>query len=327
MNQRHTANSLKQDVFASLWQLVGNTPMAAVQYRYAGGPVQEILVKCEHDSMTGSIKDRVALYILQKAYHLGTIRPDDTIVEASDGNMGIAFAAVGKALGHPVKLFVPDSISVERLALLGSLGAEIRVVSEAEGGPHGCIRLAEAEVKKGDVFLPSQFEQLYQIKAHERTTGWEIWDQLQLAKKRPLAFVAGVGTGGTITGVSKHLRSVYAGIKIHPVIPQEKEHGIEGIHNQLPDMLICDEAVAVSSGEAVAMAYLLGRKLGLAVGPSSGANFLGAIKIQQASQTNDAVITIFPDSSKKYLSTSLLNQPGEISATIELLDYRVLAQT
>lgn len=332
MNQRYTAHKLKEEDFVSLWKMVGNTPLIEISYRYQGGPVRQVLVKCEQYNLTGSIKDRLALYILQKAYHLGTIRPDDTIVNASIGNTGIAFAAIGKALGHRVKLFIPDDLSDEQVEIIRSFGAQIMPVSEAEGGFPYSAQLAEAEVKKGDVFLTQQLERLYHVQVQERTTGWEIWNQLQTARKRPLAFIAGVGTGGTVRGIGNHLRSVYPDIKVYPLGAAENKHRIAGISGELLHPASFDQleaTVQVNDGDAILMAQLIARQLSVGVGISSGANFLGAVKIQQQSPNNSAVITVFPDSNNRYQSAILGSaEPSEgdyLTPAIELVDYRDLS--
>src|ERR1700744_2419875 len=174
-----TTNQIK-DKINGLWQQVGHTSMIEVRYRYRNGPDQHILAKIEHSNLPGSIKDRMALYILEKAYDLGTIKPGNLIVEATSGNTGIAFASIGKLLGHPVKIIMPDWLSKERIAIIRSLGAEIQLVSREEGGFKRCIQLAELMQHNERVFLPRQFENLYNAEAHEKTTGREIAHQLLL---------------------------------------------------------------------------------------------------------------------------------------------------
>jgi cysteine synthase A len=161
--------------FNHLWHLVGNTPMLELHYSYQGQPGR-IYVKCEHYNLTGSLKDRMALHILQEAYKTGAIKPGDTIVEATSGNTGIAFAAIGRALGHPVRILMPDWLSAERVNIIRSLGADITLVSKAQGGFLGSIQLAEEiAASRSDVFLPRQFENQLNAEAHARTTGPEIW--------------------------------------------------------------------------------------------------------------------------------------------------------
>ncbi|MDB5159568.1 MAG: cysteine synthase [Mucilaginibacter sp.] len=334
-----------KDKINGLWQMVGNTPMIEVSYRYRDGVEQAIWVKCEHYNLTGSIKDRMALYILQKAYETEAIRPGDTIIEATSGNTGIAFASIGNMLGHPVMIIMPDWMSKERIEIIKSCGAKIHLVSKEQGGFKGSIKIAEM-MKQNDsrVFLPRQFENIYNAEAHEKTTGREIGHQLLLEKAKivPCAFIAGVGTGGTIMGVGKYLRTLYPDIKLHPLEPAESptlstktkngSHRIQGISDEfIPDILnleSLDKIVQVNDGDAILMAQKLGQELGLAVGISSGANLLGAIKIQQEHKCKEAVITVFPDSNKKYLSTDLVNvepvKDGYLSPDIKLTGYRPL---
>ena len=204
-----------------LWSLVGNTPMLQLQYRYKD-KVRKVYVKCENYNLTGSIKDRMALYILQKAYEEGSIKPHDIIVEATSGNTGISFCAIGKALGHQVRIIMPDWLSKERIAIIKSLGAEVILVSKEEGGFLGSISLSETIARKCEnIFLPKQFENLYNPEAHEKTTAKEIWLQLQSIELSPDVFVAGVGTGGTIMGVGKYLKRRNPCISIHPLEPLE----------------------------------------------------------------------------------------------------------
>jgi cysteine synthase A len=154
--------------------------------------------------MTGSIKDRMAFHIILKGYERGVLEPGAPIVEATSGNTGISFAAIGRALGHPVIIFMPDWMSRERINLIEGLGAAINLVSKEEGGFLGSIKLAEEMAEKTDgAFLPRQFSNEDNIEAHFRTTGPEIWWQLGYRAITPDAFIAGVGTGGTILGVGR----------------------------------------------------------------------------------------------------------------------------
>jgi cysteine synthase A len=200
MNYSVETNDRVQTKFKSLWQLVGNTPMLELKYLYKGKEGR-VFVKCEHYNLTGSIKDRMALFILQQAYLQNLIRPTDTIIEATSGNTGIAFSAIGKALGHPVTIVMPNWLSKERIDIIKSLGADILLISKEEGGFLGSIKLTEEMRANSDTyFLPRQFENTWNAMAHEKTTEFEIWHQLESIGLVPDAFVAGVGTGGTIMG-------------------------------------------------------------------------------------------------------------------------------
>jgi cysteine synthase A len=325
-----------------LWSLVGNTPMLELQYRYKD-KIRKIYVKCENYNLTGSIKDRMALYILQKAYEQGNIKPGDIIIEATSGNTGISFCAIGKALGHEVKIIMPDWLSKERIDIIKSLGAEVTLVSKEEGGFLGSISLSEKIARKSrNIFLPKQFENQYNPQAHEKTTAKEIWMQLQSIDLSPDVFVAGVGTGGTIMGVGKYLKMRNPEITVHPLEPLESptlsagfkvgSHRIQGISDEfipaIVDFNCLDKIVQVSDGDSILMAQKLSRQLGLAVGISSGANLLGAIQLQDEAKADAVIVTVFSDSNKKYLSTDLMKEEpvkeSYISPEVDLLDYEVV---
>src|SRR5208337_2769777 len=306
----------------ALERLIGNTPLLAVEYRYRGH-VRTIYAKSEQMNLTGSIKDRMALHILKKAYAEGNVRPGDTIVEATSGNTGISFSAVGRALGHPVTIFMPNWMSRERMDLIHSLGAHIVPVTKAQGGFLGSIRLAEdLAAQRDDVFLPRQFSNTANVEAHEQTTGPELYWQLKYEGLSANAFVAGVGTGGTVMGVGRCLKRTSPATRVYPMEPAESPtlstgckigaHRIQGISDEfVPDILQLQElepAVSVSDGDSILMAQKLACALGLAVGISSGANFLAAVKVQNELGGDAVVATVFPDDNKKYLSTDLLRE-------------------
>ncbi len=323
-----------------LRHMVGNTPLLAIEFTYRKQR-RVLYAKSEQLNMTGSIKDRMALHILEQAYSSGELVPGDRIAEASSGNTGISFAALGKSLGHPVTIFMPEWMSRERRDLIRSLGAEVVSVTREQGGFMGSIRMAEELKQKGNrVFLPSQFSNTANVEAHFNTTGPEIWWQLQFAELKPEAFVAGVGTGGTVMGVGRFLRQQNPDVKIHPLEPAESptlrtgckvgSHRIQGISDEfIPDIVALpeiDRPVDVNDGDSVLMAQKLAAQLGLAVGISSGANFLGALKVQNQMGGAAVVVTVFPDDNKKYLSTDLLRdepvRDDYLAPDVELLHYR-----
>lgn len=327
--------------FRELWRIVGNSPLLVISFRYKGEN-RVLYAKMEQFNITGSIKDRMALYVLQKAYETGQIKPGDTIVEATSGNTGIAFSAIGKALGHNVQIAMPDWMSKERVDIIRSLGASIIPISKEEGGFLGSIRRTEEIARQNpNVFLPRQFANQANADAHFDTTGPELYWQLFAHDISPDAFVAGVGTGGTVMGVGRFLKSVKPNIKIHPLEPAESptlttgckvgSHRIQGISDEfIPDLVRLeelDEVVTSHDGDAILMAQQLASKLGLAVGISSGANFIGALKVQNQMGGNATVVTVFSDSNKKYLSTDLMKEEplkdGYLSPDVELLDYSV----
>src|SRR5215475_7602534 len=332
-----TAIEVPTSKFKALTRLVGNTPLISIHFRYHGTH-RVLFAKSEYLNLTGSIKDRMALRILQKAYAEGKIQPGDTIAEATSGNTGISFAAIGRMLGHPVKIFMPDWMSQERMQLIRSYGAEVVSVSKNDGGFLGSIRMCEEfAASRNDVFPPRQFSNPANIEAHEETTGPEIWSQFLTVGKRPNAFVAGVGTGGTVMGVGRFLKRHDPEMRVHPVEPAESptlttgckvgNHRIQGISDEfVPEIMNLkemDEVLTVHDGDAIRMAQKLATNLGLAVGISSGCNFLAAVLAQDQLSPDAAVVTVFCDDNKKYLSTCLMSEepakPGYLSSKIELL--------
>lgn len=328
--------------FNHLNKLIGNTPMLKLHYTYRGKK-GFIYVKCEHYNLTGSIKDRMALHTLYLAYKEGKIKPGNQIIEATSGNTGIAFAAIGTALGHPVKIIMPNWLSKERIDIIKSLGAKVELISKEQGGFIGSIQLSEFYASTDDnVFLPQQFENRANPEAHEKTTGVEIWQQLASQNVIPDAFVAGVGTGGTIMGVGKYLKAQNPLLKIHPLEPAESptlttgykvgSHRIQGISDEFIPKIVelsdLDPVIQVNDGDAILMAQKLATQLGLAVGISSGANVIGAIKLQQTLGAGTVVVTILSDSNKKYLSTDLMKdepiKEGYVSPDTHFIDYEAI---
>ena len=327
---------------AAVRQLVGHTPLLEVLYR-CDGRERRVYAKYESMNMTGSVKDRMACHILAEGYARGMLQPGDTIAEASSGNTGIAFAALGAALGHPVRIFMPDWMSTERVQLIASFGAQVVPVSAGEGGFLGSVRRAEQfACTEPRVFLPRQFENEANVRAHTATTGPEILLQLESFGRRPAAFVAGVGTGGTVMGVGRALRAVFPSVRVHPLEPASSptlrtghrigSHRIQGISDEfvpaVVDLAWLDPVVDVDDGDAILMAQALARQLGLAVGISSGANFLGAALLAEQLGDDGAVVTVFADSNKKYLSTALCGvepvREDYLTPRIELLGFRAV---
>ena len=325
---------------SGLTRLVGNTPLLAIDLSYRGER-RVLYAKAEHLNMTGSIKDRMALHILYRAYQRGLLQPGDLIVEATSGNTGLSFAGIGRALGHPVAIYMPDWMSRERINLIQSFGARIELVSSEQGGFVGSIRLAEELAGETDrAFLPRQFSNEDNVEAHYSTTGQETWWQLRSHSLVPDAFVAGVGTGGTIMGAGTFLRERHGEIRLHPVEPKNSPtlsvghkvgtHRIQGISDEFVPAIVhleaLDDVIAVDDGDAIIMAQKLASGLGLGVGISSGANFLGALDVQNRLGKDAIVATVFPDDNKKYLSTDLLHEEhakeGSLSPEVELHGFR-----
>lgn len=325
--------------------LIGNTPLLAIEFSVANGPARRVYAKAESLNLTGSIKDRMAFHILRRARESGVLQPGGTIVEATSGNTGISFCAVGRALGHPVTIFMPDWMSAERIALIRSFGADIGLIAKEDGGFLGAIAAAEAyAAETPGAFLPRQFANEENSEAHFRTTGPELLAQLHSEGVLPDAFVAGVGTGGTIMGVGRYLRSQRPAVQLHPVEPANSptlttghkvgKHRIQGISDEfIPRIVHLDELdriLAVDDGDAILMAQQLAAQLGLGVGISSGANILAAIEAQDLLGPQAVVATVLPDSNKKYLSTDLLKHepilPGHRTPHIRLLGYRAIGR-
>ncbi len=330
---------------ASLNNLIGNTPLLAIDLTFDGRP-HRIFAKAENLNMTGSIKDRMALHVLTRAYERGDLVPGCTIAEATSGNTGISFSAIGRALGHPVRIFMPEWMSEERKQLIRGFGAAVELVSKADGGFLGSIERAETfAAENPGTFLPRQFENADNAAANERTTGPELWWQLRFMGLEPDAFVAGVGTGGTVMGVGRYLRERSSEVRIHPLEPENSptlrtghkvgNHRIQGISDEfvpaLVDLAWLDEIVSVDDGDAIVMAQRLAAELGLGVGISSGANLLGAVKLAEQLGAGSTVVTVFSDDNKKYLSTDLLRdeprKPDHLAPRIELLGFRAIKRT
>jgi cysteine synthase A len=324
--------------FLSMRKLVGNTPLLALHLRVDGRP-RTVHAKYEPLNFTGSIKDRMALHILQRAYETGLIEAGDPIAEATSGNTGISFCAIGRALGHPVTVFMPDWMSAERIALISSFGASVMLVSKADGGFLGSIARADAMKDANPrTFLPHQFSNEANIDAHAAGTGPEIWRQLQGGGLTPDAFVAGVGTGGTVMGVGRFLKARKPSVRVHPLEPAESptlstghkvgQHRIQGISDEFIPPIVrldeLDEVVKANDGDAILMAQLLAQH-GLAVGISSGANVIGALRVQEQLGADAVVATVLADSNKKYLSTDLLRseplKEGYLTPRVEMLGF------
>lgn len=336
------SNSRAYAVLRGLSRSIGNTPLLAIECLFRGRPVT-IYAKSEQHNLTGSIKDRMALHVLRCAHNEGLLTEGSTIAEATSGNTGISFAAIGRALGHQVTIFMPDWMSRERVDLIRSFGATVVPVTREQGGFRGSIAMADALAQSDPtVFLPHQFSNHANVEAHEQTTGPEIWHQLATRGLVPDAFVAGVGTGGTAMGVGRFLRTQNRAVRVHPLEPSESptlstgtkvgQHRIQGVSDEfiptIVDLDFLDRPIAVSDGDAILMARALAAQLGLGVGISSGANFLGALLLQDELGADAVVATVFPDDNKKYLSTALLlDEPVRadyLTPEVQLRSYDVV---
>ncbi len=324
MSEKNLTRTGISESIHGLKSLIGNTPLLEISFLYKG-KAGKVYAKAEYLNMTGSIKDRMALHIMHEAYRNNLIKPGDRVIEATSGNTGIAFSAVCRALGHPVTIFMPDWMSDERKNLIRSFGADIVLVSKEEGGFLGSIRRTqEMAYADKNTFLPRQFDNEDNVQAHYTTTGPEIWWQLRMHGRRADAFVAGVGTGGTIMGTGRYLKEMNPSVRLYPLEPSNSPtmttgykvgtHRIQGISDEFIPSIInldkLDEVVAVDDGDSIIMAQKLASELGIAVGISSGANFLGALMKFEELGPDATIVTVFSDDNKKYLSTGLMkNEP------------------
>lgn len=327
--------------FEGIRQMISNTPLMEISFKYKGKEMK-IYAKAEYYNLSGSIKDRVAYYILKKAYEKGTIKPGDTIVEATSGNTGIAFSAMAAYLGHPMTVFMPDWMSEERIKIMQSYGAEVKLVSHEQGGFLGSVAMSEELAKQDGVFLPGQFSNYDNVIAHIEDTGAETLAQLEKLGLKPDCVVAGVGTGGTIMGLAKAFKAANPACLAHPLEPLNSptlstgyktgQHRIAGISDEfIPS--IChldelDEVVSVDDIDSIIMAQKLSRELGIGVGISSGANFIGSVMSLESCGADKCCVTVFADDNKKYLSTDYAKEfehkDEYVSSHIELLGVRTV---
>ena len=275
-----------------------------------------IFVKVEKSNPAGSIKDRAALYMIKGAIEDGSLKEGMEIVEPTSGNTGIGIAMIGRALGYKVNIVMPSSMSLERRNLIASYGANL--ILTGEGGMQEAVDKAKELVATGNYFMPNQFENKYNALAHEETTGPEIYRDLKDLKdlKDLSGFIAGIGTGGTVTGIGRYLKSQNKNIIVWGLEPDESplitrgkagDHKIQGIGaNFIPGVLdqkVLDKTITVKSDEAIEMARRLSRQEGLSVGISAGANVLGALKMQK--EIGGKIVTVAPDTAERYMSTDL----------------------
>ncbi|MBP3271040.1 MAG: cysteine synthase family protein [Ruminococcus sp.] len=329
--------------FIELERLIGKTPLLAIDCLYKGEK-RTVYAKYEAMQLSGSIKDRVAFYIMREAYKKGAVDENSIIVEATSGNTGIAFCAVGAYLGNKVQIFMPDWMSIERVNLMKSYGAEIRPVSREEGGFLGSIEMTEKLAEQDSrVFLPGQFSNEENCTAHYETTGREIAEQLEKLGKKADAVVAGVGTGGTIMGIGRRLRTVNSDCRLFPLEPLNSptlstgykvgSHRIQGISDEFIPAIMkldeCDGVISVDDIDSIIMAQKLSRELGIGVGISSGANFLGVLSAGDKIGADKTIVTVFADDNKKYLSTDYCSdfeiKDEYMSKDIELLGVRTVS--
>ncbi|MGH4119219.1 cysteine synthase A [Clostridium sp.] len=300
-------------MYNNVLDMIGATPILKLN-KLVEGNMADIFVKLEKFNPAGSIKDRAALGMIEKAEKLGLLKDGYTIVEPTSGNMGIALAMIGIVKGYTVIIVMPDTMSVERRNLIKAYGAQL-VLTDGTKGMKGAINRAK-EIAEGNpsFFIPQQFINLANPEKHYATTAEEIISDIEDVD----SFVAGVGTGGTITGVGKRLKEIKSDIKVVAVEPEKSPvlsggepgpHKIQGIGAGFtPDIYdsgVVDEIMKVSDEEAFEMAKLMAKEEGILVGISTGANIAAAIKIAKRLGKGKKVVTVSPDGGEKYISMGI----------------------
>ena len=306
-------------IFSSVEELIGKTPILKLdKIKTHLNLKANILAKLEYLNPAGSVKDRAALEMIDHAEKSGILKPNSVIIEPTSGNTGIGLACVTANRGYRVIIVMPDTMSIERRKLMTAYGAEL-ILTEGKLGMSGAIKKAE-EIAKNipNSFIPSQFTNPANAKAHYKTTGPEVYNDTD---GKVDVFVAGVGTGGTITGVGEYLKSKNNNIKIvavepadSPVLSEGKSgaHKIQGIGaGFIPEVLnqkIIDEIITATTEDAFNAARLIGKKEGVLVGISSGAALFAAIELAKRSEnTNKNIVVLLPDTGDRYLSTQLFD--------------------
>ena len=294
---------------AAVWSLIGNTPLVRLT-RLEPHPGVEIHAKLESRNPGGAVKDRAAASMILDGLRTGALRPGQTLLDATSGNTGIAYAMLGAALGYPVKLCVPSNVSAERKRLLDVYGAEVVWTSPMDGSD-GAIRLARqlyAESRER-YFYPDQYNNPANWRAHYETTGTEILDQ---TGGRITHFVAGLGTSGTFVGTGRRLRLAQPDVRLISVQPDSPLHGLEGLKHMataivpgIYDLALADEDARVETEAAWDMVRRVAREEGLFVGVSGAAALVVAVRVAQALD-HGLIVTIIPDGGERYLSDRML---------------------
>lgn len=299
----------------SVLSCIGNTPLLTLNVQYRSRRYR-LYAKPEFMNPSGSIKDRMAKYIVEQGEAKGLLRPGCTIVEATSGNTGIALSMIAAAKGYKMLVVMPEHMTQERTKIMSNLGADICLTPRDQGFEGAVTRADMIAKSSATYFLANQFRNQDNTMAHYHTTGQEIIQQMSVSID---AFVAGVGTGGTLMGVGRALREKMPGVRLVGVEPEEAsvllgrnvihDHKIAGIGDgfvpEIVDMRLVDQVVTVRSDGAVEMAKSMAREHGLMVGVSSGANVLGSIQILDEIGVEKRVVTVLPDRAERYFSTDL----------------------
>jgi len=307
-------------IVQNVTQLIGDTPLVRLNRIVPEGSA-EIYVKLEYQNPGSSVKDRIAISMIEEAEKQGIIKPGvSTIVEPTSGNTGIGLAMVAAAKGYRAILVMPETMSLERRNLLRAYGAEL-ILTPGSEGMNGAVKKAEEVAKENaDYFLPQQFKNQANVKIHRETTGPEIVEAINSYDGKIDAFIAGIGTGGTISGAGEVLKQNFPNIKIYAVEPAASPllsgggpgpHKIQGIGaNFIPDILnreVYDGVLTVENEEAFETARTVAKKEGLLVGISSGAAIFAALKVAKELGEGKRVVAVVPSNGERYLSTPLFN--------------------
>lgn len=294
----------------SITDLVGDTPLLEIRKITRGlWPQVRVFAKLEGFNPGGSVKDRPALRMIQEAIAAGQLKPGKTIIDSTSGNTGIAYAMIGRALGYPVRLVLPENVSRERKLIISSFGAEI-VYSDPFEGSDGAIRLCRQIVEQDPdkYFKPDQYNNPMNSRAHYETTGPEI---LRQTEGRITHFVAGIGTGGTIMGTGRFLKEQDSQIRVIAVEPDDALHGLEGLKHMESSIVPgiyheeeLDAKIPVSTDSAYEMVYRLSQEEGVLVGQSSGAAMHATLNLARQ-LSHGVLVTIFCDFGARYLTTNL----------------------
>jgi cysteine synthase A len=311
--QRKTTTARRPGIAASVLELVGGTPLVRLN-RVPRPRGAAVLAKLESVNPGGSVKDRIAVAMIEEAEQRGALQPGSTVVEPTSGNTGIGLAMVCAVRGYRLILTMPDDMSVERQRLLSRYGAELHLTPAIEGMTGAVFAAQELVRQNPDWFMPMQFENPANPEVHRRTTALEI---LEATDGRLDVFVAGVGTGGTVTGVGEVLRDRVPGVRVVGVEPARspvlsgghaRPHGIQGIGASfVPGVLsraVLDEVLLVRDEDAIATARRLAREEGLLVGISSGANVWAACQVAERLASDRVVVTVLCDTGERYLSVT-----------------------
>jgi len=303
-------------VAKNMIELVGNTPLVKINHVAPNGKVT-VYAKLERYNPAGSVKDRIAKYMIDYGEREGLLTKDKIVIEPTSGNTGIALAMICAVKGYRLELVMPETMSMERRKILTAYGAKL-ILSDGSRGMDGAIDLAEELAHDSKYYMPHQFENKYNVLAHYETTGEEIW---RATRGRVKMFVGGLGTTGTLMGVSRRLKEYNPAIKIVGVEPQanSKIQGLKNLtHQYVPEIYDADrldEKILVSDEDAFEMARLLTLREGIFCGISSGAAMWGAC--QKAKELDRGVIvTLFPDGGEKYVSTPLY-EPSKCFACLK----------